>query len=201
MEATPIGVGRPRDHALDESILRAARELLAEVGFDALSMLSVAQRAGTTRPAIYRRYPDKATLAIAAIASLADAIAPAGTGDHLADLTAELRTFRSGIASINGLALVATVLNDGTDPAVRTAYRASVVAPRRRRIAAILDAAHTAGRITAGAADRRVAVTMCTGSWYAFALAGQQPPKNWPERTAALVWAAVGGTCVARRTV
>ncbi len=193
MDPVRAVAGRPRDHQLDESILRAARDLLAEVGYDGLSLLAVAQRAGTTRPAIYRRYDDKTKLAIAAIASLADASVPEETGDHLADLIAELRSFRSGIAAVNGLALVATVLNDSTDPAIRSAYRESVVAPRRRRIGAILDAAHAAGIVTADEADRRVAVTMCTGSWYAFALAGQRPPKDWPARTAALVWTAVGG--------
>jgi hypothetical protein len=42
-------------------------------------------------------------------------------------------------------------------------------------------------------ADLEVAVSLCTGSWYALALAGQSPPGNWPARAAALVWRAVGG--------
>jgi hypothetical protein len=37
-------------------------------------------------------------------------------------------------------------------------------------------------------------VSLGTGSWYARALAGQTAPENWPARTAALVWKAVGGT-------
>jgi len=43
-------------------------------------------------------------------------------------------------------------------------------------------------------ADLDVAVTMCTGSWYARALAGSRPLRNWPLRTAVLVWRAVGGS-------
>jgi AcrR family transcriptional regulator len=166
---------------------------LADVGYHGFSVLAVADRAGTTRPAIYRRYDGKTTLAIAAIAALAERTAPAVTGDHLEDLIAELRSFRSGITELRGLALVSTVLDETTDPAVRAAYREAVVAPRRRRVRAILDAAHADGVITADAADRRVAVTLCTGSWYAFALAGERPPKDWPTRTARLVWIAVGG--------
>ncbi len=42
-------------------------------------------------------------------------------------------------------------------------------------------------------ADLEVAITLCTGSWYARALAGLPPPPDWPGRTAALVWRAVGG--------
>jgi len=56
----------------------------------------------------------------------------------------------------------------------------------------ILERAQRLGLIDADA-DLDVVVTMGTGSWYARALAGQPPPRNWPQRTAALVWAAVGG--------
>ena len=63
--------------------------------------------------------------------------------------------------------------------------------PRRRRILAILKRAQELGLIDD--ADLEFAVTMCTGSWYGRALAGVAPPENWPARTAALVWRAIGG--------
>jgi tetracycline repressor-like protein len=66
-------------------------------------------------------------------------------------------------------------------------------APRRRRLRLILERAQRLGMIDADA-DFEVAVTLCTGSWYAGAVAGDAPPPNWPQRTAALVWRAVGGT-------
>ncbi len=174
--------GRPRDTDLDEAILGAAQDLLAEAGYDALSIAAVADRAGTTRPAVYRRYDDKAALAIAAISALAQALAPPTTGDPFDDLVAELTSFLKGITGVNGLALAAVALSDSTDDAVRATYQREVVAPRRTRITAIVE------RLAPSAtpADRRVAVTMCTGSWYAFALAGEPPPKDWPRRTAAL---------------
>lgn len=55
--------GRPRDADAGEKILSAARELLAEGGFDAMSFEAVAKRAGVTRPTIYRRWATKAHLA------------------------------------------------------------------------------------------------------------------------------------------
>lgn len=48
--------GRPRDASLDDQILIATEELLLEGGFASLSIDSIAQRAGTSRPAFYRRY-------------------------------------------------------------------------------------------------------------------------------------------------
>lgn len=58
----PAPRGRPRDEASDARIMAAARELLAERGVDAMTFEAIAQRAGATRPAIYRRWPSKAHL-------------------------------------------------------------------------------------------------------------------------------------------
>ena len=43
-------------------------------------------------------------------------------------------------------------------------------------------------------ADIDYAVAACTGLYYSLHLAGTRIAKNWPERTAALIWAAIGGT-------
>jgi len=49
--------GRPRDPRIELSALTAARELLAESGYPAITMAAVAERAGTTKAALYRRWP------------------------------------------------------------------------------------------------------------------------------------------------
>lgn len=54
--------GRPRDPRIDDAVLRATRELLEEVGYLELSITAIAERAGTNKPAIYRRWPTKAHL-------------------------------------------------------------------------------------------------------------------------------------------
>jgi len=54
--------GRPRDPRTDEVILAATRELLAETGYNRVSIEAVARRAGVTRPTVYRRWPSKAHL-------------------------------------------------------------------------------------------------------------------------------------------
>ncbi|MBV9088917.1 MAG: TetR/AcrR family transcriptional regulator [Mycobacteriaceae bacterium] len=56
------GAGRPRDPRIDESILRATTELLVSVGYSNLTMAAVAERAGTTKTALYRRWSSKAEL-------------------------------------------------------------------------------------------------------------------------------------------
>jgi AcrR family transcriptional regulator len=184
--------GRSRDRAIDARALAVAYRHLCVNGFDALSLTAIAQEAGTTRQALYRRWPDKASLAAAALEAAADLGPAASSQDPLADLAAELADFQRGVSRPGRMSLVGTMLQDSTAPAPRARYQAEVIAPRRRRLRAILQRAQQLGLIDAEA-DLEVAITMCTGSWYARALAGHPPPPNWPARTAALIWRAVGG--------
>jgi AcrR family transcriptional regulator len=55
-------LGRPRDSRIDRAVLQATVDLLEEVGYLRLTVSAVAERAGTTKPAIYRRWPTKAQL-------------------------------------------------------------------------------------------------------------------------------------------
>jgi AcrR family transcriptional regulator len=56
--------GRPRDVRLDEALLRSALEVFLERGYSATTFSEVARRAGVGTPAIYRRWPNKAAMAI-----------------------------------------------------------------------------------------------------------------------------------------
>jgi AcrR family transcriptional regulator len=174
-------------------VLKAAARHLAEYGYEAMSVAAVAEEAGTTRQALYRRWPGKAELSAAAVAAFADQATEADSADPFADLVAELADFQRGVSRPGRLSLVGTMLQDSVEADVRARYQAQVVGPRRRRLRLILDRAQRLGMIDADA-DLDVAVTMCTGSWYARALAGSRPPRNWPLRTAALLWRAVGGS-------
>ncbi|MEU6074195.1 TetR/AcrR family transcriptional regulator [Micromonospora sp. NPDC047074] len=58
--------GRRRGAALEQAILRAAMEELTESGYAGMTMERVAHRAGTNKNAIYRRWPTRAALGIAA---------------------------------------------------------------------------------------------------------------------------------------
>ena len=59
--------GRPRVAARNTEILRAAADLLSEVGYDRLSIEATAVRAGVAKTTIYRRWPDKAALIAAVV--------------------------------------------------------------------------------------------------------------------------------------
>jgi AcrR family transcriptional regulator len=185
--------GRTRDTTIDDRILNAAKDHLSRFGFEGMSLSAVAHDAGTTRQALYRRWSTKADLAAAVVATIED---PADRGathlDPFAALVAELTDFAHGVSMPGRLSLVGAMLQDTADPGVVARYRARVIAPRRQRIAAMLREAQRLHLINPDA-DLEVAVTLCTGSWYARALAGDRPPPDWPARAASLVWRAVGG--------
>jgi AcrR family transcriptional regulator len=185
--------GRARDPAIDTRILAVAHDHLSTLGYEAMSLAAVAEEAQTTRQALYRRWPDKASLATAAIKTAGDAGPEVSSENPLRDLAAELADFQRGVSRPGRLSLVGTMLQDSTDPDLRARYQARVIAPRRERIRTILEHAQQLGLIDSDA-DLDVAVTLPTGSWYARALAGQPPLRNWPERTAKLIWRAIGGT-------
>jgi AcrR family transcriptional regulator len=62
----PPGATRRRGAALEHALLDAAWEELQTSGYAKLTMERVADRAGTSRAVIYRRWPNRAALAIAA---------------------------------------------------------------------------------------------------------------------------------------
>lgn len=170
----------------------AALEALARDGLAGLSVARVAAAAGTTRPAIYRRWPTKADLAVAAVSRLAEASAPAVTGDPFEDLVAELESFRTGITAAGSLSLAGAMLSGAAPDELRQTYIRRVVAPRRGRVRALLNSAVERGLLPADA-DLGQAAASLTGSWYAYHLAGAKPPRDWPLRAAQLAWRGCGG--------
>src|SRR3546814_5688906 len=70
-EVAARSAGRPRDPRVDEAILDTALEALMAHGFQGMSIDGVAARSGIGKPGIYRRYPNKESLAIAALDRLA----------------------------------------------------------------------------------------------------------------------------------
>jgi len=184
--------GRRRDPSIDTRVLEATNRQLAASGFEALSLAAIAQEAGTTRQALYRRWPSKAALVADAIRAAADSTSGSATLDPYHDLQQELGDFQRAMTRHGAISLVGTMLQASTDHASLACYREHVVTPRRERVRAILERAQRLNLIDP-AADLDDAAGLPSGSWYARELAGRPAPRDWATRTAALVWRAVGG--------
>jgi AcrR family transcriptional regulator len=80
--------GRPRDTRLNDALLKAALEVFLERGYHGATVAEIARRAGVGTPALYRRWPNKADLAIDIVLmqSRPDPIPDTGSiGDDLAE--------------------------------------------------------------------------------------------------------------------
>ncbi|RPA57861.1 TetR/AcrR family transcriptional regulator [Gordonia oryzae] len=184
--------GRPRDDAIDDAVLDAVLSNLARDGYAGLSLAAVAAQAGTTRPAIYRRWPDKESLVIDAVERLATVDAPPVSGDPFDDLVAEMEHFRHCISEAGSLPLAGLMLGEGIDPPLREKYHQAVVAPRRKRIRGCFERAIEDGMLPAET-DLTIASSVLTGSWYALMLAGVQPPRDWARRVVTVAWTGCAG--------
>jgi AcrR family transcriptional regulator len=81
--------GRPRSAEADEAILEAAVEVFAAAGLEGLTVEGVAARAGVGKATIYRRYPCKVDLVVAAARCFTQTTEPSpDTGTTRGDLRA-----------------------------------------------------------------------------------------------------------------
>ncbi|MFG1796080.1 TetR/AcrR family transcriptional regulator [Nocardia sp. NPDC049149] len=85
--------GRPRDLQIDHAVLAATRAMLAEVGYQDVTIAAVARRAGVGTAPIYRRWPGKEALIEDAVFGAESIWLPAETDDLHADLVAWARVF------------------------------------------------------------------------------------------------------------
>ena len=151
-------VGRPRDPATEDAILRAALDGLAELGYDRLSMDEIAARAHAGKGALYRRWPSKAALVVAALLAWREKAAPVtvpDTGSLSGDLAAMIAAVpdfdeaaSQQMAVIVGLASAAM-----RDPELRSALAEQLLARPRELFGAVLDHAVARGEI---AGDREL---------------------------------------------
>lgn len=95
----PSGAGRPRDPRIDAAVLAAAAELLTEVGYAALTMAAIAERAGTTKTALYRRWSSKVELVHEATFPVAPTALETPEGDIAADVRAMVAAARDVFVS------------------------------------------------------------------------------------------------------
>ncbi len=91
-QAPASAAGRPRSEEAHRAILDATLELLGEVGFSALTVESVASRAGVGKATIYRRWASKLPLVVEAFGGL-PGLEDVDTGDLREDLVTMLRRY------------------------------------------------------------------------------------------------------------
>jgi AcrR family transcriptional regulator len=149
----PNKLGRPLDVTRDADILDAALDVLAEEGFDGMTIDMVAARAKAGKATLYRRWPSKTELVIDAVACMKnsdinlDDLPDTGTlrGDLIAMMKpAPIRDATHKMRVMSGLvSLIAR------NPELAEAARAAVIAPRAEINRRFLQRAIDRGEIPA----------------------------------------------------
>jgi AcrR family transcriptional regulator len=124
---------RPRVEGVrEQEILDAALEVLADVGYDRLTMDAVAQRAKASKATLYRRWNSKAKLVVDALARTKAIPAVPDTGDLRTDLIAAFCGM-GGLTDHDTTATLGAVITAvSTDPEFAHEFREQVVTPKAR---------------------------------------------------------------------
>ncbi len=128
LDGTDIGPGTPRGEARTEAILDAAVELIAEVGYDRMTMGAIATRAKASKATVYRRWPGKAELVAEAFTchECAEVSCPPDTGSLRGDLLATTDALADSLTGDAGLRLAGLITAMRTDRALADLIRAQL---------------------------------------------------------------------------
>lgn len=160
--------GRPRESRVDHALERAVRELLAEVGYSALTMDAVAARAGVGKAAIYRRYPSKAEMVFAVTVHGLDLQAPPDSGSLLGDVEATLTGILDRFAEPAVMATAPLFIAELADnPDLSERFRDTLMSAELACVAEVLDRAEARGEL-AGRPDPRKVHSLMLGSIFAW---------------------------------
>ena len=147
---SPPGPGRPRDAARREAALQAAREILAEEGYAAVTIAGVAERAGVARTTVYRSWPTKGALMLDAVTELMD-LGPAPVSDDWhADLLETIEgSMRALSRSVAGRSIPALAVDLSRDPVLGEAFRTRFAQPRKQAVIGLLQRGVDLGHVRA----------------------------------------------------
>ncbi|MBD1852477.1 TetR/AcrR family transcriptional regulator [Leptolyngbya sp. FACHB-711] len=134
--------GRPRSAESHQAMLQATLELLAEVGFEAMSIEAIATRAGVGKTTIYRRYNSKAELVADAIESIREEIVIPDTGSLWGDMDALIQNAAQISLNPLGRQTVAMIISSASSNAeFAQIYWTKYLHPRREAFAVVLERA------------------------------------------------------------
>ena len=188
------GPGRPRDARHGQAILDATLGILLEQGYRGVTIEGVAARAGVGRPTIYRRWPSKPAVVVAALVQSDRLALPApDTGSLRNDLIAEQRHQIERMNSPDARRVTAGLIADlADDPELADTYVSQFLAPRRATVWEVLQRGVDRGELDADV-DFAFIYDLLVGPLFMRAVVWGQPlAPDAAEKTADVILAAFG---------
>lgn len=181
-------IGRPRNLQIDDAVLRSTVELIAETPYAELTVGAIAVRAGTSKPAIYRRWPSKAALVHEAVFPLHASTELPSTGALFSDIQEMVRRTLSVFSTPAARAALPGLVGEmAADPALHTALLARFGDILVRGLGAYLEAAVARGEVRAAVTATDLAESIAGITFLALLSRGAAPDDAWIERTATLI--------------
>ena len=155
--------GRPRSEQAEQAIIEATLDLFAELGFEGVCVEAVAARAGVGKATIYRRWPNKEELLLAAFGSLKSPF-PEPAGDSVRDdLLAMVKVMCADKGDPRKARRYALLLGEGDKyPRLMARYKETVVEPRRDAMRAVIRRGIQTGELRPDT-DVEIAMLTLTG--------------------------------------
>lgn len=142
--------GRPRSQESHQAILTATLELLGKVGFEAMSIESIAKQAKVGKTTIYRRYSSKAELVAEAIESRREEVVIPDTGSFEQDLNQLIENAATITLSPLGRQTVAMIISSASNNSqFAQIYWTKYLEPRRQAFGIVLARAKARKEIRA----------------------------------------------------
>lgn len=186
--------GRPRSIYADQAILQATLDLLAEVGYQSMSIEAIASRAGVGKTTIYRRYTSKAELVADAIESVREDLPIPNTGSFWGDMDILINHVAKKIDSSLGRQTLALIISTASsNPQFAEVYWTKYTKLRRKAFSEVLERAKSRGEIHKDA-DVDLIIDLVSGSLY-YALIFKpttEPVEAYMRRTINLLMKGVG---------
>jgi AcrR family transcriptional regulator len=180
-------MARPLDPTIDRAITAATTSLLRERGFARMSMEAVASEAAVGKPAIYRRFRDKAELVASVIREQLPAFDVPDLGDTRAELLLAVQQGfpedgEAYVGLIGGL-----IAEHERHPELIDAFRRSVLLPRRATGLALIERGQARGDLRREI-EPEAALDLFAGPFLARVFAGLDTGPRWRERAFATWW-------------
>lgn len=180
-------MARPLDPEIDRAITAATLQLLIERGFARMSMEGVATAAGVGKPAIYRRFRDKAELVAAVMAAQLPDLDPPDLGDTKAELMAMMQqAFPADGPAYVGL-IGGLIAEQQRHPEVIEAFRRHVLLPRRAVGRTVIERGQARGDLRRDI-DPEAALDLLAGPLLARVFAGLDTGPAWRKRAFGFWW-------------
>ena len=156
--------GRPRSEQAEHAIIEATLELFAEQGFEGVCVEAVAARAGVGKATIYRRWPNKEELLLAAFGSLKSPFPEPKGVSVRDDLLAMVQVMCADKADPRKARRYALLLGEGEKyPRLMARYKETVVQPRREAMRAVIRRGAETGELRPDT-DVEIAMLTLTGA-------------------------------------